>query len=117
MAQYRKQLVTVVTDSSGDGIGYSTAFSGLLDRIVYVSGHGVGADIVVTSAETAQVAVTALNITAGGYWSPRLNIVYPDGSGGVLGQEEISFANERVKITVASGGNITTGTFWVYYTQ
>jgi len=120
MAYVREHRVAVVTDGSGDGVGYTTrAVTGRIEYIRYVkTDFADGVDFDVT-LETSGIIVWAQdNVNAAAVVWPRtplhstagVALTY-DGTYPVTGH--VYVAGERVKIVVAQGGNTKSGTFYV----
>ena len=122
----RKLAVAVTTTSLGAATGYTTPVSGLIHAIAYVpdgtSPLETGADIVVTGHTSGMAILTKANIgTAAVQWHPRVGTAaVADGSalvyaaGGSPACDKIPVASEAIKIVVTDGGNVLSGTFYVF---
>lgn len=121
MASIRRTVaITVLTNGSGDGTGYSIALSGRLCSIRYVkTDFDNGVDFVVTGETTGIELLTKADCNASATFHPRAQLHdVADGAGltydGTRKQvEQVRLYKERVKIVVAQGGNAKTGTFYV----
>src|SRR5664280_3807786 len=116
-------LVSVTTDASGAFTGYTPMpVSGHLEHIRYVPNASTpldtGAGIVVTgeSSSIPIVAKTSIGTTAFTLAPRQATHAVADGSAatydgthGIL--DKITFAGERIKLVVASGGNVKSGVF------
>lgn len=115
--------VTVTTNADGAGIGYTEqAINGLILGIIYdkpgSGGFDDGSTMTVTGETTGTVIWTESAVNADATRWPRSQV--HDNAGAALTYdgtrkvcEPAPISSERVKIAVASGGNVKTGTFWV----
>jgi hypothetical protein len=117
----RREVVTVTTNASGDGTGYSGHVSGLVRAIRYVKvdyDNGIDATITADASGQAILTFTDVNASASSYPHAAMNTVtnaaslYAAAGQAVL--TPIPVADERIKIVVAQGGNVKTGTFHIY---
>ncbi len=116
-----RHVVTIVTDESGDGIGYTPVVNGRILEVVYVKvDYAAGVDFVVTTETTGRAAWSEENVNASTVRSPRqathsvagAALNYNDESDEPV-CEPIVVADERIKIVVDEGGDTKTGTFYV----
>lgn len=123
----KRHVVTVTTNGSGDGTGYSPELaSGEVRQIQYVPDGtnplATGADIVVTGEAAAVPIITKANIGTSAFsMAPRQPThAVADGAallyaaGGAAVADKVVVAEERIKIVVAQGGDTKTGVFHVY---
>ncbi len=117
-----RQTVTIVTDTNGDGTGYANVPFGRVLGIAYVKansgGYSDGIDFVATVEGTAEALMTGTNVNSSASYYPRVGVsstagaaLTYDGTHPVV--EPVAVCNDRVKIVVASGGSVKTGTFYV----
>lgn len=114
MSFAQRHNISVTTDSSGAATVYSPAgLSGRVASIAYVkTDFADGVDFTITVESTGQSLWTDTNINAS-------EAVYPvapanlgsSGAASTLTEVPIMIANDRVKIIIAQGGNVKTGTF------
>lgn len=117
---YAQRLsVTVTTDASGDGTGYSDHIPyGLLSQIRYVkTDYANGVDFTITAEGTGETLWAESNVNADATRAPRQATHGTDGvaslyaAGGTAVQDKIAIVNDRIKIVVAQGGNVKSGSF------
>ena len=121
MTYINHQEVTIVTDGSGNGTGYTEIVNGFIQSIRYVKGnYSNGVDFSVT-AEGSGLTIWAQNdVNASAMVSPRVGTCDTGGTAALYAAAgspvgcQIPVANERISIAVSSGGNAMTGTFHVY---
>ena len=118
-----KHLVSITTNATGDGIGYTPVVTGKIISIHYVKpasgGYADGVDIDVVSADSGRVIWSQDDVNASAAVAPRepthstagVAALYAAEGTAVL--DYICVAAERIKITVDDGGNGGTGTFLV----
>lgn len=115
----RRFSVTVITDSSGDGTGYSDPIDyGLLSQARYVkTDFANGVDFTITADGTGESLWTESNVNASAIRAPRQATHGTDGvaslyaAAGLAVQDMIAIVNDRIKVVVAQGGATKTGTF------
>ena len=111
--------ITITVDASGDGTGYISSPGGKLTALIYTKiDYADGVDFTVTVNETAEAIWSQSNVNSGVAKYPRVAVQDVLGaaalfaSGGEAVVEPITIAqDDRIKIVVAQGGNITSGTF------
>jgi hypothetical protein len=118
-----RHLVTITTDADGDGVGYTPEITGRVVSIQYVKpssgGYADGVDFTIVGETTSQGLWTKTNVDLATTVAPRqathttagVAALYATGGTAVL--DYVVLAKERVKITVASGGNAAVGSFYV----
>ena len=107
------ETITVTTDASGDATVYSTAkYTGRIVAITYDGGMATGADLTITTEDTAQAVLTKANAgTSAVAYRPVATLqAVADGSD-LVAYDYIHMVDERLKIVVAEGGNVDTGVF------
>jgi len=116
-----RETVIVTTAASGDGagsgIGYTTVVNGRVLAVSYVKASADSyADTVDFDIETEDSAVEIWdenNVTASKAIYPRAAVSTTAGVASATVVDSIPVAQERIKISVADGGNGKTGTFHV----
>jgi len=116
----KRHTLSITTDASGDGTGYTPVVNGRVLDVQYVeTDYATTVDFTITGAITSKEILSLSGITASTTWLPRIQVHdSADGTGllynvGRKVCEPVCLANERVKITVAQGGNAKSGTFYV----
>lgn len=107
----------IVTDASGNATVYLTHGinrkpHGQLLVLKYTPGTlDTGADLTVTGETSGIPILTASNVgTAVKFYYPRALVnQVADGAAGASGTEMIPIRDERIKVVVAQGGNVTAG--------
>lgn len=98
MSYIERHTVTLTTSAGGTAEGYTPAVTGNVVRIYYVKDDfAAGVDFAITSEDTAESIWTESNVDA----TTVRWLNYP-------------IALDRVKISISSGGDTKTGTFYVY---
>lgn len=117
MSQCQRHVVTVTTDADGNAVAYSPVLTGLLSRIRYVkSDFADGVDFTITSEATGESLWTETNVNASASRATR-QLIYTDTGSSIAYAatfgvyEKIALAVDRIKISIASGGNAKSGTF------
>ena len=112
-----RHLVTITTDASGDGEGFTPDLTGRIISVQYVKpssgGYADGVDFAIVGEITGQDIWTQDNVNASATVAPRQAIQTTAGVGGTSLFDYVVLARERVKITVDDGGNAATGSFYV----
>lgn len=117
-----RHVVTIVTASDGSAtVGYTDIADGFVHAITYVkTDYADGVDVTITAEASGLPIVTLTDMNAATTVYPRAATVTAAGAAalyaaaGVAVLDRIPVAGERVKISVASGGNSHTGVFHVY---
>ncbi len=120
MSYVQRLTVTVVTASDGSATAFSDSVTGFLDRIAYVKtdfANGVG--FTITLESTGETLWAESDVNASAVRAPRqpthstagAAALYASGGAAVLAP--IAIAADRVKIVIASGGAVKTGTFHI----
>lgn len=116
----KREVITVTTNGSGDGTGYSGVVSGWLSQIRYVkTDFANGSTITVSIEATGETLWTESNVDASATRAPRQATHTTAGAAALYaaaGQavlDRILVVQSRIKVVVASGGDTRTGTFHV----
>jgi len=117
------QTVAIVTAADGSATVYSEAFRGTIRHLRYVPGTiETGAGLTITlDTSGIEVLIKANAGTSNVTYNPQLKVTQQEDGADALfstGNEvrtPISCANERVKIVVASGGNVKTGSMIIVW--
>jgi hypothetical protein len=116
----QRHTVTITTDASGDGTGYTGAISGRVLGIRYVkTDYADTVDFTITANTTGQAILTVANVTASATYYPR-DQVHDTADGSALTMDgtrkmvaPVALGQDTVKIVVAAGGDTKSGTFYV----
>jgi hypothetical protein len=115
-----RHVITITTDGSGNGTGYTPNVTGKVLTIRYVkTDFADGIDFVATLEATGEAILTATDCNASASFYPRVPVDDEAGadalfaSGGTKLRDAVVAANDRVKIVVAQGGASKSGTFHV----
>ncbi|MEJ0015709.1 MAG: hypothetical protein WDN25_03935 [Acetobacteraceae bacterium] len=120
MSYVHAHRVELVTDASGNAIGYTEVVTGRVCTIRYVKNDFAdGSTITVTNETTGETIWSESSVNASATRAPRqathstagAAAVYASGGSAVL--DRIVVAGARIKVVVASGGNTKSGTFHV----
>lgn len=115
----RKETVSITSDGSGDGTGYTSVIEGRILAIEYVkdgtSPYDSGVDFTITTETTGQSILTVTNTAASTVWRPRVAIQGGNGSNIANEYEPVYSAGERVKIVIAEAAASKVGSFNVVY--
>lgn len=117
MSYVHREAIALTTDASGDCTAYSGTVTGRVLQLRYVkTDFANGVDFTVTSEATGETIWAESNVNADATRAPRQATHGTDGAaalfagGGAAVNDHIALANDRVKVVVAQGGNVTTGT-------
>jgi hypothetical protein len=112
--------VAVTTASNGAATAYTPVFTGKISTIRYVKGDfDNGVDFSITAESTGETIWAEDNVNASKTVAPRQDThttagvaaLYAAGGSAVL--DRIALVADRVKIVIASGGNVKSGTFHI----
>jgi len=119
----KRYKVTITTAADGTAIGYTPQVKGKIHQIEYVkdgvNGYATGVDFAITGEKTGVNIWTQTNVDASVVVAPRMPTHSQAGvaslfaTGGTAVQERIGIAADRVKISLAQGGNAKVGVFHV----
>jgi hypothetical protein len=109
--------VTITTDASGNATAYTNAVNGLLSQIRYVKNdYDNGVDFTVTNETTGEAIWTGTDVNASTTVAPRqatvsvANAAALYAAAGTAVNDLIAIPGHRIKIVVAQGGNVKSGT-------
>ncbi len=115
-----RHTVSITTDASGDGTGYTGVIDGRIFSVQYVkTDYADGVDFACTGEETATAVWSQDNVNASATVAPRqathstAGVASLYAAGGEPVEACICLANERMKIVVSGGGATKSGTFHV----
>jgi len=115
-----RHTVIIVTDESGDAIGYTPVVTGRVATVRYVkTDFSDGVDFDVTAEATGEIIWDEDNVNASKTVAPRqathstAGVAALYAAAGLAVLDQIAVAKDRVKIVVANGGDTKTGTFHV----
>jgi hypothetical protein len=119
----RRIKVTLTTASDGSTtLGYSGQVSGKLHSVTYVpdgtNPFANTADFAITCEKTGESLISRTNVSAGFTAYPRAPVSDAAGTaslyaaGGTAVQDRIGIGGDRIKVSVAQGGNSKTGVFY-----
>ena len=107
--------VAVVTDESGEAVVYTPALNGMIRSVRYVKPDSGGldndSDIDIVTDKGAVVVWDKDNLAASAVIYPMVPAHDNEGTLVAGSYAPIPVCDERIKITVANGGNAGTGTF------
>lgn len=110
--------VTVTTDASGDGTGYTDAVTGRIIKAIYTKvDYADGVDFTITSKTTGQNIWVQSDVNAAVSIMPRGATHDYTGTASLYAaagepvEDYIWLVNEEIKVVIAQGGNTKSGTF------
>ena len=116
----RRQKITVTTAADGTAIAYTPRLSGVVHSIHYVkTDFADGVDFTITAEATGEGLWAESNVNASAVRYPRapthsqLGVASLYAAGGTPILDRPGIANDRVKISIAQGGSVKSGTFHV----
>ena len=118
MAYAETHAVTIVTDASGDAIGYTPVISGKILNIIYTkTDYAAGVDFAITAESSGLGLWTEADVNASKVVAPKqpthTQVGVANATAGDVLLDDTYVTNERVKIVVDDGGDTKTGTFKV----
>jgi len=120
MSHAQRQAVTVTTAADGSATAYSGMVTGKVSQIRYVkTDFADGSTFTITAEATGETIWTESSVNASATRAPRQATHSTAGAAalyagsGTAVNDKIALANDRVKIVIASGGNVKTGVFHV----
>lgn len=120
MSYAQRVAVTVTTAADGSATAYSEVLTGKLSQIRYVkTDFANGVDFTITAEATGETLWAQLDVNASVTVAPRqathntAGVAALYAAAGTAVNDLIALANDRIKIVIASGGNVTTGTFHI----
>lgn len=118
MSFAQRQEVSVATIADGSATAYSGVVTGKLSQIRYVkTDFADGSTITITAEATGETLWAEAAVNASTTRAPRQATHSTAGAaalyaaGGAAVNDKIALANDRIKIVIANGGNVKTGTF------
>lgn len=120
MSHIERRTVAVTTAADGSATAYSTVCTGKVSAVRYVkTDFADGATITITSEATGETIWSETGVNADATRAPRQAThttagsaaLYAGGGSAVL--DRICLANDRIKIVIANGGNVKSGTFHI----
>jgi hypothetical protein len=116
----RLAAIAVTTIADGSATAYSEVATGKVSTIRYVkTDFDNGSTITITSEATGETIWTEANVNASATRAPRQATHSTAGAaalyaaGGAAVNDKIAIAADRIKIVIAGGGNVKTGTFHI----
>lgn len=119
----KRYKVTVTTAADGTATAYTPRLSGKIHQIEYVkagtNSYADGVDFTITGEATGVGLWTESDVNASAVRAPRQVTHSQAGaaalyaSGGTNIREPVALGNDRVKISLAQGGNAKVGTFHI----
>jgi hypothetical protein len=117
----KRYTVSVTTAADGTAVAYSPRrISGKVHQIEYVKNDfATGVDFTIEGEATGIDLWVESNVDASTSRAPRqathstAGVASLYASGGTAVQAPVALANDRVKITIAQGGNVKTGVFHI----
>jgi len=119
MSYVRRLTVPVTTASDGTATEHSLQVTGRISQIRYVKGDfDNGVDFTITSEATGETIWTQADVNASVTVAPRQAVHSTagvaatfDGTRPILAP--IALAEDRVRIAIAQGGSVKSGTFYI----
>lgn len=116
-----KLTISVTTIADGSATAYSAPFTGKIEHVQYVKNNfDNGVDFTITLENTGEGVWAESNVDASATRAPRRATHATDGSASLYAaagepvEDKIAAANDRLKIVIASGGNVKAGTFHLF---
>lgn len=119
----QKYEVNITTDADGDGVGYTPVCNGRVLAVSYIKpssgGFADGVDFNITTEDSLQEVWDQDDVNASAIVVPRqathstAGVAALYAAGGTAVNDYVFVADERIKITVASGGDGGVGKFIV----
>lgn len=119
----KRYKITVTTAADGTVIAYTPRLSGEIHQIEYVkdgsNGYAAGVDFTITGEATGVGLWTQADVNASAAVAPRqpthsqAGVASLYAASGTAVQARVAMANDRVKISLAQGGNAKVGVFHV----
>lgn len=110
--------ISIVTDASGDAIGYSPIITGRIINVIYKkTDFADGVDFAITLEQTGQGVWTESNVNSTKSVAPRqattdvIGVASLYAAAGEPVEDYIVAVKDRLKIVISSGGNAKCGNF------
>lgn len=112
--RFARTTVALTTDAAGNATAYTTGSVNGLLIAAYIDKGTLAAtvDITITEEDTAAAILTLTNVSASARYMPR--VPSHDAVGVATGALDAAPVTGRVKVVVAQGGNVATGTLYLY---
>lgn len=114
----RRFEIPVTTIADGSATAYSPYLSGYINDIEYVkTDFADGVDFTITAEATGRTLWAESDVNAAAIRAPRqpthttAGVAALFAAGGTAVNDKIALGRDRVKIVIASGGNVKTGSF------
>jgi hypothetical protein len=114
----RRFEVDVTTAADGSATAYSPYLSGYINDIQYVkTDFADGVDFTITAEATGRTLWAESDVNAAAIRAPRqpthttAGVAALFAAGGTAVNDKIALGRDRMKIVIASGGNVKTGSF------
>lgn len=118
MSYAQRLVVPVTTAADGSATAYSPVITGKLSQIRYVkTDFDNGSTITITAEATGETLWTEAAVNASATRAPRQATHSTAGAAalyaaaGAAVNDKIALADDRIKIVIASGGNVKSGAF------
>jgi hypothetical protein len=116
----RRFTVPVTTIADGSATAYSPYLSGQIVAMHYVkTDFANGVDFTITAESTGETIWTESNVDVAAIRAPRqathstAGVAALYAAAGVAVLDRIALSRDRVKIVIAAGGNVKTGSFFI----
>lgn len=120
MSQASREVVAVVTAADGSATAYSGVVTGKVSQVRYVKTDFADASTFTITAEaTGESIWSETGVNASATRAPRqathstAGVASLYAAAGQAVNDKIALANDRVKIVIAGGGNVKSGTFHI----
>ncbi len=114
MSYPRRHTIALVTDASGNFTGYTPVVSGRVVSIRYVKNDfDNGSGFTVTGADSGVAIWAKTSVDASVTVYPAAAAVTTAGVASTLTETPVRVADERIKVVIAGGGNVKSGTLHV----
>jgi hypothetical protein len=122
MSYIKRQSVTLATNAGGDATGFIEGVNGVIESIEYTKvDYDNGVDFTITNNRTSEQIWAENDVNASAVRRPRaathsnagVAALYAAGGTAVL--DKIAVSDDKIKIVVAQGGNVKSGTITVVY--
>lgn len=114
-----RHVLSIVTDSDGGATAYTPVVTGRVLSVVYVKGDFAdGVDFTITLEATGQSVLALTDQNTSGTFYPRVGVHDAAGAAATLDgtrlmRDCVVAARDRVKVVIAQGGSVKSGTVHV----
>jgi hypothetical protein len=115
----RSAILPITTIANGTGSATATSDRGLFHSIRYVKtdfDNGIDFTVTVVNSATTDTILTATDVNASATFAPRMDRHTTAGAAKSADDVLIPFIG-ALKVTVAQGGNVKSGTFVLYWEE